>query len=114
MAKNKKRIRPFAQDFSGESKTQQHFTESCDVNNIIANFRATGIDPYAHRATNQKFGYASSVSFTEAMQNIAEIKTKFHELPSRVRSDFQNDPAQWLDSLTTPDPPFDPDAPPEV
>jgi len=100
--KNKKR--PFAMDFSGESKTQQHFKDACDVNNIVAHFRATGIDPYAERLTNQHFGYASSQTFTEAMQNIAQIQTAFAELPSEERSAHQNDPATWLESLAAPPP----------
>lgn len=105
--------RRFSQDFSGESKTQQHFTESCDVNTIVAHFRQTGVDPYQERADNQQFGFASSVDFSEAMQNIAEIRSKFEELPAEDRSGFGNDPAQWLDSLTTPPPDPDPETPPE-
>ena len=41
--------RRFSQDFSGESKTQQHFKDSANVNNIVASYRATGLDPYAER-----------------------------------------------------------------
>lgn len=98
-----KRKRRFAQDFSGESLTQQHFKDSSDVNNIIAHFRDTGIDPYAQRAQNQSFGYASSQTFSDAMQNIAEIKTAFADLPAAERQSHSNDPAVWLDSITTPD-----------
>lgn len=96
--------RPFSQDFSGESKTQQHFTESVNVNNIVRHFVQTGVDPYADRLKNQNFGYASSQDFTEAMQNIAQINTAFAELPSEERSAFGNDPARWIDHLTTPIP----------
>jgi len=102
-----KRKRPYPayrQDFSGESKTQQHFKDSADVNNIIAHFRATGIDPYAERAKNQNFGYASSQKFSDAMNNIAEINSAFQELTATERADHQNDPALWLETLATPPP----------
>ena len=108
--KNKKRR--FSQDFSGESKTQQHFTASCDVNNIVAHFLQTGVDPHADRAQNQQFGFASSQDFSEAMQNVAEINTRFAELPSEERSAFANDPAQWLEYELTPLPPEEEETPP--
>lgn len=103
----KKNNRPFSQDFSGPGKTQQHFTESADVNNIVAQFRATGIDPYAARLQQKTFGYASSQNFSDAMQNIAEINSAFAELPSAERQTHSNDPAVWLDHLAqtpTPEP----------
>lgn len=97
--------RPFAQDFSGDTKTQQHFKDSCDVNNIVAHYQQTGIDPYLPRREAQQFGFASAVDFTQAMQNVAEINSAFAELPSGERSGFANDPARWLAHLAQPDPP---------
>jgi len=91
--------RPFSQDFSGPSLTQQHFTAQVDVNNIVNHFRVTGIDPYADRIPKQKFGFASSVTFEEALRQTAEVKSAFAELPSEKRGSFNNDPALWLDSL---------------
>ncbi len=101
----KRSCKRFAQDFSGESKTQQHFRDECDVNNIVAAFAQTHVDPHAERAQNQRFGFASSQTFSEAMQNIAQIRSAFADLPSSERSSFANDPARWIDSLTTVDEP---------
>lgn len=96
--------RPFSQDFSEGGKTQQHFKESCNVNNIIAHFAATGIDPHANRLANKTFGYASSRTFAEALRHTAEIQSQFNALPAVERSSFDNDPGRWLDALTTPEP----------
>lgn len=96
--------RPYAQDFSGESRTQQQFVGAADINNIVAHFQATGVDPSADRAANQQYGFASSQSFSDAMQNIAEINSAFADLPSEARQGFGNDPARWLDSMATPPP----------
>lgn len=107
--KKQNKKRRFSQDFSGESKTQQHFAASHDVNNIINHFRVTGIDPYAERQTQQTFGYASSKSFSDAMQNVTEVQSAFAELPAHVRRGFSDDPARWLDHITKPpqdEPPF--------
>jgi len=103
MSKTKPIIRPFSVDLSQGGKTQQHFKDSCDVNNIIAHFRHTGIDPYAERLKTQTFGYATSQSFSDAMRNIAEINSAFAELPATERAEHQNDPANWLETLATQD-----------
>ena len=91
--------RKHAIKIEGESLTQKHFKKETDVNNIVARYNQSGIDPYADRIGNQNFGYASSKSFTEAMQETARVQTAFNELPSQARQHFQNDPARWLDAL---------------
>ncbi len=98
-----RKIRPYAQDFSGNSKTQQHFRDGADVNQIIRHFKSTGMDPAADRAGKQTFGYASSQTFSEALRATAEIASAFEQLPAEERSRFSNDPASWLDSLQTPE-----------
>lgn len=107
MTKSKVRPGRFQQDFSGNSKTQQHFKDSADVNNIVAHFLSTGVDPHEDRKLKQQFGYASSLDFSEAMRNIAEINTAFAELPSDERMTFGNDPSRWIGHLTTPPPEAD-------
>lgn len=93
--------RPFSQDFSGTGKTQQHFKDSCDVNNIVAHYLSTGIDLHADRMAQKTFGYASSQDFSEAMRNVAEINSAFADQPATIRQEFSNDPASWLESLAT-------------
>jgi len=110
-AKRARKYPRFSQDFSGPSLVQKHFKDSADVNVIVAHFLQTGIDPNADRLTQQKFGYASSQDFSEAMQNIAEITSAFADLPSETREEFSNDPAAWIDHITTPDPIPEPEAP---
>lgn len=111
--KNNKPIRPFAQDFSGDGRTQQHFKQSCDVNNIVAHYTATGIDPYADRAAKQIFGFASSQTFEEALRATAEVNSAFASLPSDTRSEFANSPSAWLDHLSTLSVESDENTPPE-
>jgi len=94
--------RKHAQDFSGESLTQQGFKDSHDINNIVRHYANTGFDPYESRKQQMRFGHATSKNFSEAMQQVAEINSAFSELPAKVRQSFQNDPQQWIDSLSTP------------
>lgn len=95
----KRPYKRFAQEFPGDSVTQQHFKDSANVNNIVARYAATGVDPCADRVGKGYFGHATSKSFTEAMFEVAEVTSHFAELPSEARQAFENDPAKWLDHL---------------
>lgn len=75
--------REYSQDFSGPSITQQHFKESCDATNIVNRFTNTGLDPYADRKAQERFGHATSQTFQEAMFTVAEINSRFQALPSK-------------------------------
>ena len=106
--KRERKYPRLSQDFSGESVTQQHFRASCDVNNIVAHFTQTGIDPNPEGKAAQKYGFATSKDFTESAFAVAEIRSAFADLPSHVRSLHDNDPARWIESQATPpseDPP---------
>lgn len=109
-----KRVRKYAQDFSGETQTQQQFKDSVDVNNIVRSYTRTGIDPYADRVQNQKFGFATSKDFTESAYAVAEINSAFADLPSAERSQHDNEPANWLESLIEPEPSPEPETAPEA
>lgn len=104
--------RPFSQDCSGPSPVQQHFKDSCNVNNIVAHFAQTGVDPYAERKSAEQFGYASSQSFAEALRNVAECESAFAELSAKERSAHSNSVGRWLDHLNTPPDPVTEITPP--
>lgn len=89
----------FAQDFSGDSATQQHFTAECDVNNIVAQFDRTGIDPYAERKAAEQYGDGLYRTYEDAMFTVAEINSDFNELPAHVRKHYENDPLLYLAAI---------------
>ena len=113
----------FAQDFSGETVTQQQFTAASDINNIVASYERTGIDPYASRLENQQFGDGEYRTYQEALNNVADLNSRFHELPMAIREQYNNDPETYLSALeaqnvvkpdpTDPPPQEAPDTPPE-
>lgn len=103
----------FAQDFSGESKTQQHFADGCNVNNIVAHFIQTGVDPHEDKIAKQQFGFASGQTFEEALRATAEVKSAFEDLPATERQSFDNDAGQWLEAKLTTAPSQEAKTPPE-
>lgn len=84
------------------SKTQQHFQDECDITRIMQRFADTGLITHAAKSA-ARYGYASSQTFTEAMQTVATAKEEFAQLPSELRAKFNNDPAQFLDAAADPD-----------
>lgn len=87
---------------TGPSVTQQHFKEECDINRIVKRFADTGILDHVQAAT-PAYGYASSQSFTEAMQIVAKAQQEFEQLPSKIRAHFKNDPVLFLDAMQDPE-----------
>lgn len=113
-------------DQSGQtSKTQQHFKDECDINQILERFRETGVIDHI-KTTQAQYGYAPAITFTEAMLTVATANENFMQLPADIRSAFKNDPALFLDAaadpekrglfeelgLLQPEPPIKPDEPP--
>ncbi len=79
-----------------KKQTESHHAESCDVNCIINRFKKTGV--LEHRNTHRgTYGFASSQTFQDAMQIVAQGNSLFSELPSEIRDKFNHDPAQFLE-----------------
>ena len=98
----------FAQDFSGETKTQQHQAEGLNVNNIVAAYDRTGVDPYAERLARQRFGDGTYRTYLEVMNLVADARSEFEHLPQSVRDEYGHVEAyidaQWEASLQPPEP----------
>jgi hypothetical protein len=77
-----------------DGKTEQHHTNACDINLILAQFMETGIMPPTN--TSPQYGDVSGHNFQEAQNQIAIAKTLFEELPEHVRSRFENEPYKFL------------------
>lgn len=80
----------------GEPITKQSQKDDCDINLIMARYVKTGVLDH-QRAHGGEYGYASADTFNESMQIVAKGKTMFEELPSQIRTKFENDPAKFLD-----------------
>lgn len=89
----------FALMFDGDdakSRTQQEFLEECDVNNIMARYIKTGTVPmYLDRGMLD--GDMHEMSYHEMMNVIADANSAFATLPAKVRAEFDNDPAKFVD-----------------
>ncbi|AXL14786.1 internal scaffolding protein [Microviridae sp.] len=81
--------------------TEQHHTDQCDINKILAQFMETGIMPQTK--ANPQYGDVSQVDFQEMQNTLATAKTMFEELPEQVKATFNNEMHSFLNFAENPD-----------
>lgn len=84
--------------FEGDSLTQQHFKDDCDVNKIIDRYTRTGVVPAELiQQSEGVYGDFSNVGdFLAAQQSVLNARQSFEALPSSIRRRFNDDPAQLI------------------
>lgn len=92
--------------FNRPSLTKQSFKDECDINVIMKRFRKVQGADYLNRYQGYldgQFGDFSEVQdYRTAIDQIQQARGVFDALPSKVRSRFENDPAQFLDFVHNP------------
>ena len=90
----------YSQSFT-DGLTEQHHTDTCDINKILAQFMETGIMPQTN--VNPQYGDVSDVDFTQMQNQLATAKTLFEELPEQVKARFNNEMHTFLHFAENPD-----------
>ena len=82
--------------FVGASRTKQSFRDECDINNILRKFNVTGQLPIG--SVQPEYGDFSGVTdYQSALNAVMAAQDSFLQLPAKVRSKFNNDPALFVD-----------------
>lgn len=76
--------------------TRQEFKDECDINNIMRQYEVTGEIFHLNEVAPQYLDCDGN-DFRSAMDYVASAFSMFEELPSSIRSRFDNDPAEFLD-----------------
>ncbi|AXH74822.1 MAG: internal scaffolding protein [Microviridae sp.] len=76
--------------------TKQEFKDESDINIIMSNYYNSGQIPNLMEIAPQYLD-VTDYDFRSQMEYIAEAKSLFNDLPSSIRVQFQNDPAEFLD-----------------
>lgn len=85
-------------DYSAtESRTKQSFKDECDVNNIMAKYKKTGILPQVIKKNPEYGDFSNPVDFLESMDTVAKAQQQFEGLPAQMRERFENDPYKFLE-----------------
>lgn len=79
------------------SRTKQSMAEECDINNIVAKYKARRIMDHVATYKGEYGDFGDGMSFHEAQTKVAQAQEAFDTLPAAIRNRFQNDPAAFLD-----------------
>lgn len=87
----------------GPSRTKQSFKKECDINNILARYAKTGLLTPVESRPPAFLDVSEVGDYQSAVENVRSANELFMELPSGIRSEFRNDPGEFLDFCTDPE-----------
>ena len=87
----------------GESLTQQHFKEECDVINIIKRHDRNGIIEHVQRGQARYGDFSNVADYREALHLVRDAQDEFMTIPSDIRKKFDNDPGKFYEFVSNPD-----------
>ena len=91
------------QHVGGETMTQQHMAEACDINNIMARYEETGLIDHLNQYQGEYGDFTVMPDFHTAMNKIKAAEEMFLTLPAKVREKFENDPGSFVEFATNED-----------
>ncbi len=80
----------------GDSRTKQSFQKECNINNIMAKYQKIHTIEHVNERSGE-YGFASGLDLKQAMDKVQQAQTMFDELPSSIRTKFNNQPGEFLD-----------------
>ena len=89
-------------DCSGASHVKQSFVNECDVNQIMAKYKKTGLLPSLIKSNPSYGDYSDAVDFHEAHELVLKAREQFEALPAKARERFQNNPESFLEFAGNP------------
>lgn len=85
------------------SMSIQSAKAECDINNILSQYRRTGIVTHVSANRPTYSDLPSGLDYQQAMNTLIEAQGAFAGLPAKVRDHFANDPARLLVALADPE-----------
>jgi phage internal scaffolding protein len=91
----------FATVNNEDSLTNQSDAKDCDINILMSRYQKTGQMPQL--LEQPRFGDFSQVGdYREALDLVRQADATFHEVPAKLRKEFDNDPAKFLEFVKDP------------
>jgi len=84
------------------SRAKQSFKDECDINRIMAKYRAQGIILHTNKYQGRYEDLPSEIDFHSDLNNIMSARDAFDSLPAKIRARFNNDPAEFLGFVQDP------------
>jgi len=87
--------------FPKKGRTKQWHKKECDINQIMLKYQKHGVIDHVNKH-EANYGFATSDDLHESLNMIKTANEMFADLPSKARTKFENDPAQFLDFVQDP------------
>lgn len=97
---NKRQSKKFIE---GASMTKQAFKRECDINHIMAKYQKTGLIDHVNVHQGDYSDLTDVPTYHDAMNKVISANESFATLPSNIRKQFNNNPAEFLDFVSNPD-----------
>ncbi len=88
---------------SGKGRTKQSFKDETDINMILKRYNKTGVLTHVSQRPGSFLDLASMPDYRTALHNVHEAEALFNSLDAKVRAEFGNDAAAFLDFAVEPD-----------
>lgn len=81
--------------FTQPTRTKQSHKDECDINNILARYKKTGVINFTNRHEPQ-YADVTGADYQEAQFIVARAKGLFAAMPAHLRARFDNEPGKFL------------------
>lgn len=81
------------------AKTQQSYRDSCNINTIVAKYKA-GETPLGVTKAPIYGDFSNLPNFREMQQQVAEANESFMKIDPKIRERFNHDPAKLIDFVS--------------
>ena len=81
---------------TGESLTQQQFTDECDIQNILRSHDRNGVITHIHKGNAIYGDFSNITDFSDALEQIKDAQESFMNIPSEIREKFKNDAGEFF------------------
>lgn len=85
----------------GPGRTKQSFKDECDIQNILSRYHKTGMVSHLAAGVPRFVDVSEVGSYREAMERMLAAKDYFMKLPAKVRAEFNHDPAEYVELLSS-------------
>ncbi len=94
-----RRVHP---DQGGPSLTKQSFRDECDINFIMKKHEKTGLLDHVNKFNGYYGDLPQDVDYQSALNSVMEAEAAFASLTAPIRSQFNNNPAEFLAFVADP------------
>lgn len=87
----------------GVSLAKQQFKDECDINYIMARYTKTGLITHLAAREPMYLDVSEVPDFKAASDYVLAVREYFASLPSTLREEFDNDPAEFIAGFDDPE-----------